>query len=317
MKPFIPIVELHFSNRCTGNCVICSKAHGYDSFPYLTPVVFNRIVANLQRIDFNVIQLGGDGDSFLNPYFLDFVQELRVRFSGKRLTLFTNGFALTPERSNMIIQRNLLDQIETRIDTVDPILFGQSTGLDFNVVSENLIYFMQNTTGVKNFVVYFPLFLYRDCVNEILNKEPTHFSGIEEQRLKNEYVDVWRFFAPHGRRPLFTYRNSEICLWGEREDVTPRVAPCSQVDRAFKNQVYIYPNGNIGLCPYDDGQNFFVLGNILTSNIDEVWLSNERQSVIESIANGIYAGGCYPCIDPLACDSYDWYKKKVGRYELY
>jgi radical SAM protein with 4Fe4S-binding SPASM domain len=314
-KPYIKIIELHFSNRCTGTCVICSRAHGYESFPYCTPDVFRSIVDNLKHVDFSVIQLGGDGDSFLNPNFLDYVKILRTTFPDKTLTLFTNAYMLNESNSNRIIQENLLNNIETRIDTLNEILFRQSTGLDLSVVLNNLTYFMRHNHSIKNHIIYFPLFLYRECVREMLGKEPTYFDNIDESLLKNEYLDVYRFFKPLAKPNTFNFRISEICLWGERTDVKPRVHLCSQLNGAFKNQVYIYPNGNIGLCPYDDGQNTFILGNITRDKLNEIWTSATRLETIDNIVNYQYVG-TYPCIDPVACDSFDFYRKKVNLYDL-
>lgn len=316
MKPFIPIIELHFSNRCTGSCIMCSRAHGYNAFPYCTRIVFDAIKRNLQLVDFNVIQLGGDGDSFLNPNFLDFVKELREMFPDKTLTLFTNGYMLNKENSDRIINDRLLNNLETRIDTLDPDLFAQSTGLDLRVIVANLKYFMEHNTSVKNHIVYFPLFLYRECVREKMNKEPTNYEWIDESLFKNEYKEVYSLFHSFiTNEELFNFRISEVCLWGERSDATPRVHECSQLNGAFKNQIYIYPNGNIGVCPYDDGQDTFLLGNVLTNDIDKVWTSRKRAIIIEDIKAGVYVGR-YPCIDPVACDSFDIYRQRVNQYDL-
>ncbi len=315
-RPYIPIVELHFSNRCTGTCVICSDSHGYDSFPYCTPDVFEHIVQNLFTIDFGVIQVGGDGDSFLNPYFFDALRLLRKEFPGKTLTLFTNGFMLTPDRSDIILKERLLDNIETRIDTINPVLFKQSTGLDFNIVSSNIAYFMsKNKSNIKTHIIYFPLFLYEECVREFLGKEPTDFYKISKNLLHNEYLEVLNFFKLRVVDGPFNFRISEICLWGEREDVfIDTTTPCSQLNGAFKNQVYIYPNGNYGLCPFDDGQNTFIFGNALYDNLAGAYVGNVRMKFIQDIADMKYAGkGC--CINPKACYSYDYYRSKVGVYD--
>ena len=313
-KPYIPIVELHFSNTCTGRCVICSDAHGYDSFPYCTEDVFKHIITNLKTVDFGVIQVGGDGDSFLNPYFFEALRLLRKNFPDKPLTLFTNGFMLTPSNSDVIIKERLLDNVETRIDTINPVLFKQSTGLDFNVVSNNIGYFMSKSADIKTHIIYFPLFIYEQCVREYLDKEPTDFYKIDKGLLKNEYLLVYTHFKSKVVKGPFNFRISEICLWGEREDAFINTETvCSQLNGAFKNQVYIYPNGNYGLCPFDDGQDTFVFGNVATDNLAEAYVGGKRKQYIQDITDMKYAGkGC--CINPKACYSYDYYRNNVGVY---
>jgi len=307
MRPFIPIIELHFSNKCTGNCVICSKAHGGDSSPLLDLETFDYIVEGLTTVDFDVIQVGGDGDSFLNPIFFDALQILREEFPDKTLTLFTNGYMLTKENSERIIGDKLLDNIETRIDSVNPVLFKQSTGLDFETVKNNLLYFMKINDFVRQHIIYFPLFLYKECVQTYLNKYPTHYAHINEAFLQNERMAVFNTFNHANSPNLFNFRVSEICLWGEREDVQPAEGQCSQLNGAFKNQIYIYPNGNIGLCPYDDGQNTFILGNVFDDSLDDVWTSDNRNNIIKDIKDGKYVGR-YPCTNPVACDSFDFFR---------
>ena len=158
------------------------------------------------------------------------------------------------------------------------------------------------------------MFIYEQSVREYLDKEPTDFYKIDKGLLKNEYLLVYTHFKSKVVKGPFNFRISEICSWGEREDAFINTETvCSQLNGAFKNQVYIYPNGNYGLCPFDDGQDTFVFGNVATDNLAEAYVGGKRKQYIQDITDMKYAGkGC--CINPKACYSYDYYRNNVGVY---
>jgi hypothetical protein len=317
LKPFIHTIELHYSNRCTGDCIVCSKAHGRNKEPFCSYEVVDATVENLKDIDFNWLQVGGDGDSFLNKeVFFYALRRFRKEFPDKGICLFSNASLLTPENTDILVGEKLLDDIQTRIDSLNPILYKQSTGLKLEKVLDNIKYFFVRNDFIRFHVIYFPLYGYKDFCQGLLGKRPTHWHRIDEALLRNEEQDMRTFFYSlprnEGMVNRLGFRVSQLCFWGEREDVTPRSAVCTQLNAAFVNQTYIYPDGDIGLCPYDDGQDTFVLGNILRGDkIKDIWDSDLRKQFIKDISEGKYCG-TYPCTDPVACGMYNHSGKIPG-----
>lgn len=308
---FIKIIELHFSNRCTGDCVVCSKAHGFNSPQFVTSSIVDATIRNLHNVDFNTLQLGGDGDSFLNPVFIPSLRKYRENFPGKSMCLFSNASMLTVDNADTIIEEHLLDDLQTRIDSMNPVLYKQSTKLSLENVLDNIIYFFQHNDCVRYHIIYFPLYAYKEMCLRRLGKMPAHWDRIDETLLKDESASVRRFFylIPRNEKmheALLNFRVSPICLWGEREDMKPVASSvCTQLPESngcFKNQIYIYPNGNIGMCAYDDGQNTFVVGNVLDSDyaVRDTWNGALRKQIIDDVRAGKYYGK-YPCTNPIAC----------------
>lgn len=325
----IPIVELHFSNKCTGSCIICSEAHGGNNIVFCTNEVVDKIIGNLRYIDFDIVQVGGDGDSFLNKeVFFYALRRLKSEFPSKHICLYTNASMLTPENGRIIVEEKLLNEIVTRIDTLNPILFKQSTGLSLERVLSNIKNFFLINDYVKYVLVYFPLYGYRDLCLKMLGREPARWNRLDVNLLKNEITEVGEYFASlpkHSNMPPYFFRGSPVSLWGERKDVSSRDVDCFQVgqeefDRyvqhgltggkqcvhgSFLNQTYIYPDGSVGLCPYDDGQDTFICGNLMKGDsLADIWVSDKRRQMIQDVKDRKY-NGKYPCIDPIACGMYD------------
>jgi radical SAM protein with 4Fe4S-binding SPASM domain len=307
MDRVIKYIELHFSNLCSNNCVICSKSHGGDSQPFITEDVVDAIIDNLYDINYTSLQVGGDGDSFLSKLFIPSLQRFKKVFPTGKITLFTNGRGLSPDISMTIINERLLDEIQIRLDSLNPVVYSQSTGRDYlKLILDNIEFFRKHNNFILFVIIYFPLYLYRQACKNRINKDmPTYWKNIDESLLYDEYQEFQRYFnVESANKNLFRVRNSQIGLWGEREDIPPYFqAQCPQLpenDGAFKNQIYIYPNGNIGLCPYDDEQNTFIIGNILKDRLIDVWNGEQRQQIINDVRNGKYLGK-YPCTDPRTC----------------
>lgn len=302
--PYIKTIELHFSNICTGDCVICSKSHGNKSNPKAGNDYINAVIENLKRIDFDQIQVGGDGDSFLSEQFIPGLRRLRKEFPDKVICLYSNCSRMVPPISDILVKEKLLHQLQVRVDTIDPDLYFQSTRLHFYKLEENLSYFLKINDFTQVTIIYFPLYKYEEHCRKYLNKQHgTYFKRINKTLLQDEYSRVINYFLsmPCKDRSKLDYRLSGICLWGERTDIPYTPGVCSQLNGAFKNQTYIYPNGDIGLCPYDDGQDTFILGNIYKDNLAEVWESERRKQFIQYIEEGKI--DYYPCINAEACNT--------------
>lgn len=309
---YIEVLELHFSNKCTGNCVICSTAHGGDHEILVTEEIIDKIIENLKpgifQIKTKVIQVGGDGDSFLNPIFLDSLRKIRKEVPNSYICLYSNFYSFTPEMTDIILRENLLDETQTRIDSLIPEHYKLSTGMDLQKVLENIKYFISQNDKMDFSAVYFPLVEYPKICKKVLNKRPLYFDqrGLNKLNLVDEYKEFREYFLALPRKKDFMVRKSDICLWAERIDSKTKNSKCRQLpenEGAFLWQCLIYPNGDVGLCCYDDGQDKFILGNILKDRLVEIWNSKKRWKLMHEIREGRFTG-IYPCTNPDACRMY-------------
>ena len=294
----IPEIELAFSNACTADCFICSKMHGGDNDPFMSWEVFQAAKKQLHDIEFDTIQTGGDGDSFLNPIYIDALRELRHEFPGVKIVLYSNLAMLDKEYAKILINEDLIDRLFTRIDTVIPDVFRASTGLDMETVFLNIDYFLSNNKSIEFQINYSNIKGYRDICRQILGKEPYYWNDTLESAPDNEYEKVRSWFTMIGK---VTVENIKRSLWAERNDpaIKPEpYLPCKRT-HCFENVCYIWTDGDVGICGYDDRQSDMIIGNILENTITEIWQSDRRRKMIEHVTGRGIKG--YPCINPKAC----------------
>lgn len=289
-------VELAFANACTANCFICSKKRGCFNVRFMVPKVFDCAVSRMNDIDFNIIQTGGDGDSFLNHFYPSMLKRLRKEFPKKKIVLYSN-FALLGAYECDLMQE-CVDELHTRIDSVRPHIFYASTGLDLNQVFENVDRFLRENKKVNFNIGYSNIKAYRDICRRVLNKDPYYWNEMLDSAPDDEYRAVVDRFSSLGK---VTISRINRTLWAERND--PNITPDSKekCDRGycFENVCYIWPNGDVGICGYDDEQSKLIVGSILDQGIEEIWNSERRRKTIDDVLNRRVT--LYPCINPKAC----------------
>lgn len=306
------IIELHLSNKCTGDCVVCSKAHGGARAPYMQAEVFDAILSQLRQMQFTgTVQLGGDGDAFLHPRFLDFTARLRDAVPNAHLCLYTSGFSLTSERRDRIIEERLLDEMQVRIDSLNPAVYQQSTGLDFDIVWESVFQFAAAAKDTRLCLIYFPLYLYPTYCRKILGKEPTYFRcrGLAEAQLHDEFAELKRRVGDWGVANPVEVRRTGICLWAERTDCDYSDAKCPQLEEnstgAWGRQMYVLPDGAVMCCPYTDDQNTFILGNVLDDWMTDLWACDRKKAFADQVRNRTKSDHPAPCVNPKCCLMWD------------
>jgi MoaA/NifB/PqqE/SkfB family radical SAM enzyme len=150
-----------------------------------------------------------------------------------------------------------------------------------------------------------PLFEYAAACRERLGKEPTYAHRLDGLVLRDEYVDVIAYFDRLEKKRPIEVRKTGISLWAERTDCAYSDAPCPRlpenVPGDMSRQLYIYPNGDYGLCGYDDAQCEFVLGNVFDHSIREVWNGPKMLEYMERIRKRTPENHPPCCVNPIAC----------------
>ncbi len=313
MTELFSICETHHANHCSANCVICSKHHGGNTQHFSTPAVVNATIAQLKRINWQgQIQLGGDGDSFLNPNFPVYAQAFKGELPACPTCLYTSAFSMSANHSDWILSSGAIDDIQVRMDTLNAELYHQSTGLFLDRTLENLRYFIEHNRRVKLCIFYFPLYAYRAMCQCILGKPPAYFAGrIDEKLLRDEWPEFQRWVAALDvhHTGLISTRLSGICLWAERVNCEFEPGPCNQLPEnqtgAWKRQLYILPSGACMSCAYTDRQDEFILGNVLTDKLEDMWFGEKKRMFAEQVRNRTAENCPRHCLNPKACRTYD------------
>ena len=277
------IIENHFCNICTGDCVVCSKAHGGWNPWTMTREVWEATLADIEASGQSpVMQLGGDGDALLHNEFLPWVTELRDRLPKCHRCLYTNAYSLDGDTARRIEGGRLLHEVQIRIDSLAPETYEQSTALPLDVVRANIERFARINKHARLCIIYFPLYLYRQAVQRILGKEPT-YAGRVEAELRDEWADVRAWADNIGVESRVT----GLSLWAERTDCRWSDMPCPRLPENkpgdMRRQLFVYPSGNLGICGYDDQQEHLLIGNILKDRIADVWFGDRMNQQIERV----------------------------------
>jgi hypothetical protein len=292
----IPEIELAFCNACTADCYMCSKVHGWHNEPLMSWDVFIAAFEQMQDVDFDIVQLGGDGDSFLNPIFIDSLRNLKIRFHHKKRVLYSSFALFKPEYIDVIVSEGLITHLCTRVDSLDKELYETATGLQQDAVFENIDYFIKKNRAIRFDINYASIPRYKAICKKVLNKEPYYWRP-ELDRAVDEFEQVKKRFD-HNK--IGKVNDIAMSLWAERID--PAIEKCQgncERQYCFDSTMYIWTDGDVGICGYDDGQDALIYGNILKTPIKRLWASEEKQDVINRVRNGEVQG--YPCVNPKAC----------------
>jgi hypothetical protein len=90
-------------------------------------------------------------------------------------------------------------------------------------------------------------------------------------------------------------------LWAERHNPALKADLEMKCQRTycFDSTCYIWTDGDIGICGYDDGQDTMIVGNVLQETISQIWTGEKRMQMIKNVEERRITG--YPCINPKCC----------------
>jgi hypothetical protein len=298
-------IELNFCNSCTADCTMCSSAHGqfnkYNENKLMTPQTFEKVIERLKEVDFDVLQTSGNGDAFLNPWFIDYLRRLRKEFPTKQIHNYSSFVSYDPEIQDVVIYEKLLDKQHTRIETLDLELWKCTARMNVSKAWSNIKIFAGDSRRTILFSIgYFSLLSYIRLCHRVLGKSPykLRLSPTQIDSLRDEFDEVITFFKDC-KNIEFTRINQS--LWAEREDPQcPRdnLVECPKLS-IFEKCIWICPDGSYNLCGYDDTQHIFRCGSIFDQSIEQMFSCQVRKDYIDLIRGKKMTG--YPCNNPKCC----------------
>jgi hypothetical protein len=166
-------------------------------------------------------------------------------------------------------------------------------------VFRNIDYFLSNNYKIEFQINYSNIKTYKYACKLVLGKEPYYWNEGLDNAPEQELEQVCDRFTKGNYLPKINYiRHS---LWAERGDPAIKSEPDIPCQRThcFEDVCYIWTDGDVGICGYDDWQSDMIIGNILENTMTEIWQSDRRRKMIEHVAGRGIKG--YPCINPKAC----------------
>ncbi len=255
---FPPIIIVAVTNVCDMACIHCAhpvikKDPGYRA-TFMTPEIHSRVVEQVSdhRDDLWVFRYAADGESLLNPHFLDMLEEtVSARIGPVDLT--TNAMSLTEDKMRRLLEAPI-DVIDVSLDAYSRETYEKiRIRGKFDVVTANLerLVEMRNALGSPTRIMT-SIISQKEARDEIEAFEKHWGAIVDEVLVRGLNTDLGIVNASE------TYFDDSLDRW-----------PCPQ----FWKRVTINQHGDVRFC-VEDWRNAGVVGNVMDTTIAEIWQSD-------------------------------------------
>ncbi|MBU4260609.1 MAG: radical SAM protein [Proteobacteria bacterium] len=282
---FPKMVVVSITNICNYLCTQCfypryikqPEYHRHD----MVMAVFCRIADELGRHHSSILRFIAWGEPLLHPDVVEFMQYARRVAPGNLVTLITNGYWLTPDRSHALMAAGL-NLVEISIDAATPETYHRVR------VSCNPDAFSKVEQNVKKMVSQRNNFEFRTRI-------VVSFIVYPSKESEAEYVlfeQKWNGIADEIiRRPVHTFKGSVQLI--KKQMSAPR-PPCY----GLWARCNINPWGQVNVC-YNDWENKYVLGDLRNpaTSIASIWQGRILTRLRAAQCKGVFEGICAGCHD--------------------
>jgi radical SAM protein with 4Fe4S-binding SPASM domain len=219
---------------------------------------FKITLDRLKGIPIKSLILSGFGECLLDRKLIDKLRYLKARQQAGDLTgnsmLVTNGVALVPELSQVIVREDLVDVVSISIDCGTRTTYEKIHKYDgFDTIITNLEHIFRLKSSLRKAVPEINL-RYKDFD---LNQ--------------GEFMTFLRLFQPISNS-IHIYAN--ICKWPNSREKLPTILKSIMIRKPcvgnLWNGIRINWNGDVTICP-QDYEGTAIYGNVLRSTIAELW----------------------------------------------
>jgi radical SAM protein with 4Fe4S-binding SPASM domain len=280
---FPPIVIVAVTNVCDMACIHCAhpviKRDPSYRATFMTPETHRLIVEQTRpwRDRLWVFRYAADGESLLNPHFLDMVEETKDAGIGP-VDLTTNAMSLDEEKMRRLLQAPV-DVIDVSLDAYTRAAYERIRKRgNFDVVTANLrrLVELRDELGSPTKIMT-SIIRQKEAEDEVEAFQAHWGEIVDEVLVRGLNTDLGIVNVTE------TYFREDLVRW-----------PCPQ----FWKRVTINHDGEIRFC-VEDWRNHGVVGNLRESTIAEIW-----QSALYQRFRELHAGGrwnemsmCAKCMD--------------------
>lgn len=292
-EKFPKLLSIELSSACNANCIMCPHDEMGRRKQHMPMDILDKIIADCKGKALKKINLFWFGDSLCNKKFIDCIRVIRKELPGIKLYISTNAGLLHKERSQTIIDEDLLDVINFDIDGFKKDTFEKiRLKLDFDEVTDNVRYFLnykkeQGKTKPQTRIT-------------IINMEPT----------KDEIDDFVKYWSPLADKVDVNQYNTWL---GTQDDLNVGESLTKSQEGRFDfacihpwEELVISADGIAGLCCLDYDLKA-PIGKVMEKSIEKIW----NDDVINGYRNKMLNDD-YDSIDVCKnCNAYIYQQKKV------
>lgn len=162
-----PVCLIELTNACNANCKICVRNSMTRPIGFISDEFYKKIIDELSAWEtgYREIILVGFGETALDPKLPERVRYAKEKGINK-VQMFSNGSMLNRGLIDALISAGL-DEIVFSIDSIDPEKYEDIRKLHFNVVLENLEYFIEKSRGTGTSVLINSVAYSKDSFRDI------------------------------------------------------------------------------------------------------------------------------------------------------
>ncbi|MFH1225007.1 MAG: radical SAM protein [Candidatus Diapherotrites archaeon] len=333
-------VNLSLSLACGADCIFCARDRGAKIKEKIMPLgLAKKITSELSSPEFRArhsvthMQLGENGDAFLNPRFIEIARHIKAECPWIETGVFTNFQNLTEEKSRTILEEGLIDKVHCNIDGANAENYFNVKRIPLENTMRNLEAFLGLRRELKSAV---PLRIHvvtlHDYIHSIhgafgfypakmrdarLAEVPDDFAEIKMKMhclllakrlgISRQTAEKARVFAlPLNRllAPRDMVLRSAVFGWAERDAAAHLSADlcgysCPRLEK-MHSVAFIAPDGTWYACCLDSN-NELALGNIWERSIDRIYSSEKRKRLIGMLERREFGKIGGPCRTVYCC----------------
>lgn len=264
---FPRLVAIETTNYCNAKCVFCPNALLARGRQYMSDGLFESIIEQCREFPLGAIEPFLQGEPFSDPKILSRLQMIHQRLPNTKLRLYSNGYALRPERTDALMEFGI-DHLYISLNTTDPERYKKDIGLDLERTLENLRYLADPKRRAR---------VAKNITFRMLRSDDT---SLDEQDRFIAFCD--QMGVKHFIVGLFNYK-------GQVQSPLPIPRfPCEHLDR-----LDILSSGVVTLCCMDQ-EGEFAWGDTKSERLLEIY----RGGVARRYREGLWAGKrreIHPC----------------------
>ncbi len=133
------LVAIETTNACNAKCSFCPNSVLNRDRRVMSDETFRKIVDDCAQFELEAIEPFLNGEPFMDPQIVPRLQYIRQKLPRTKLRLYTNGYALTPERIDELLDLGI-DHLFVSLNTLDPEQYKAVMGLRLERTLGNIEY---------------------------------------------------------------------------------------------------------------------------------------------------------------------------------
>lgn len=311
-------INLALASICGAKCIFCASDIGknikgkimdYD----IAKKIIDEISSDSfsQKHDIQRIELGEEGDAFLNKDFLKIARYIKQKLPNVTVEIFTNFQNFSEELAFAVLNEQLVNNFRCNIDGSNLKNYYNVKKLNLELVLKNLKNFIKIRESLNSnaeLIIYvITLNNYIHTIKEKLGFYPKNLEDLKLIKIPDDFIKTEKLL-----KKIIVQGKDKVCVggvmgWAEREgvDITKIVYNewvCPNLNR-LETEAFFAPDGSWFACCYDS-RNDLILGNIKDQSIDDIFNSYKRMDMIEKLRMQKFQEIGGPCLTVNACHYY-------------